>query len=83
MCACVCVYLCEQHATPESAFVLYTTLYPAALVAVSTAIVLANLGHVQWLGAAGAVTSVSIRVLVVSMEVIRNMISRYRLVMYL
>ena len=45
-----------QNATPLSAATrtLYTSLYPGALVAVSMAILLANLGHVQWLGSTGA-----------------------------
>jgi hypothetical protein len=48
-----------QYATPESANALYTFLYPAALIAVSFAIILANLGHVQWLGIGGSFISVS------------------------
>ena len=52
------IFVSFQNATPESANALYTFLYPAALVAVSVAIILANLGHVQWLGAGGSVIAV-------------------------
>ena len=38
---------------------LYSVFYPAALVAISAAILLANLGHVQWLGRGGAIIAVS------------------------
>jgi hypothetical protein len=47
-----------QNATPEATNTLYTLLYPAALIAVSAAIVLANLGHVRWLGVGGSVIAV-------------------------
>jgi hypothetical protein len=59
VCVCVYIYILSQNATPESANALYTLYYPAALVAVSAAIVLANLGHVQWLGTGGSVIAVS------------------------